>query len=179
MEIKELTSDLINDWFDFFENRAFSDHNEWHGCYCTACYYPKPSEYNNQSNRKKEYAKWLINTGRMCGYLAYEDNKVVGWVNANNKIYFTSLSGTSHHENILSIVCFIVEKEYRGKGIATRLLQEIVNEAKKKGYSIIEAYPKQRVKSEYGQWNGPYEMYKKNGFDDFKTDTYKSVRKYI
>jgi hypothetical protein len=48
MVIKELSFELVNDWLDFFENRAFEDHEEWRGCYCTAFYYPKPEEYTSQ-----------------------------------------------------------------------------------------------------------------------------------
>ena len=180
MVIKELIPELINDWLDFFENRAFEDHEEWRGCYCTAFYYPKPEEYANESNKRKEYAKWLIETKRMCGYMAYENGKVVGWVNSNNRTKFPRLSSISDDkEKVLSIVCFIVEKEHRGKGIAKTLLNRIVKDAKEKGYSIIEAYPKKGAKSEYGRWNGPFEMYKKSGFSEFEIGSNKVVRKYL
>src|SRR5512145_214014 len=105
MVIKELKADLMDDWFDFFEHRAFEDHPDWRGCYCTAFYYPKPLEYVNPSNRRKDYAKWLIETGRMCGYLAYEEGRVVGWVNANDKSKYPRLSDLyNDKEKVLSIV---------------------------------------------------------------------------
>ena len=180
MIIKELKLDLINDWFDFFENRAFVDNEEWRGCYCTACFYPKPEEYSNTSNRRKDYARWLIETGRMCGYMAYEDGKVIGWVNVNNKDKYPRLNDIyNNQEKILSIVCFLVEKEHRGKGIAQKLLNRIIKDAKEKGYPIIEAYPKKKAKSEYGSWNGPYEMYMKNGFEEFKIGKNKVVRRVL
>ncbi len=180
MIIKELSVELINDWFDFFENSAFEDHEEWKGCYCTAFYYPKPEEYSNKSNRRKDYAKWLIETGRMCGYMAYENGKVVGWANSNNKTKYPGLNSINDDkEKVLSIVCFIVEKEHRGKGIAKKLLNKIIEEAKGKDYSVIEAYPKKGAKSEYGRWNGPFEMYKKTGFSEYEIGKNKVVRKYI
>ena len=178
--IKELTTELMNDWFDFFENKAFEDHEEWHGCYCTAFYYPKPEEYSSTSNRRKDYAKWLIETGRMCGYIAYENGEVIGWVNSNDKSKYPRLHDLNDDkEKVLSIVCFLVGKEYRGKGIAQELLNRIINDAKGKGYSIIEAYPKKRAKSEYGNWNGPFEMYKKAGFSEYEIGKSKVVRRYI
>jgi len=178
--IKELSPSLMADWFDFFENRAFTDHDEWRGCYCTACFYPKPEEYSSSSKRRKDYAKWLIETGRMRGYLAYENGKIIGWVNVNNKEKFPRLKEIyNKNENVLSIVCFLVEKEHRGKGIAQKLLSKIIMDAKDKGYSIIEAYPKKKAKSEYGSWNGPFEMYIKNGFEELEIEKNKVVRRYL
>lgn len=180
MEIKELKCELLHDWFDFFDNRAFTDHEEWKGCYCTAFYYPKPEEYSNQSNRRKDYARWLIETGRMRGYMAYENGNVVGWVNANDRAQYPRLRGIHDAtETVLSIVCFIVEKEQRGKGIAQKLLNRVVEDAKEKGYSVIEAYPKKGAKSEYGRWNGPFEMYIRTGFSEFEIEKNKVVRLYL
>lgn len=180
MDIKELKFELFDDWLDFFENRAFEDHGEWRGCYCTAFYYPKPSEYTNQSNRRKDYAKWLIQTGKMCGYMAYENGKVIGWVNTNGKRQFPRLSNLyNENEKVLSIVCFLIELEHRGKGVAKSLLNRIMEDAKGKGYSVIEAYPKRGAKSEYGRWNGPFEMYKKSGFIEYEIEKNKMVRKYL
>ena len=170
----------MNDWFYFFENSAFADNEEWRGCYCTACYYPKPEEYSNPSNRRKDYAKWLIETGRMQGYMAYENGKVVGWVNANDKEKYPRLNDINTNEaKVLSIVCFLVEKEHRGQGIAKKLLDRIIKDAKEKGYSIIEAYPKKNAKSEYGRWNGPFSMYENAGFSEHKIGKNKVARKYL
>lgn len=180
MMISELNKDNICDWFDFFDNRAFLDHEEWNGCYCTAFYYPKPKEFVNQTYRRKEYAKWLIETGRMKGYMAYEDGSVVGWVNTNEKKNYPMLDHIyDASEKVLSIVCFIVQKEYRRKGIAKQLLSRIVEDAKGRGYSALEAYPKKRSKSEYGIWNGPYEMYIKSGFIDYNIGKVSVVRKSL
>ena len=170
----------MNDWLEFFENSAFADHDEWRGCYCTACYYPKPKEYSSQSNRRKDYAQWLIQTERMCGYMAYEDGKVVGWVNVNDKEKYPRLNDINTNDTkVLSIVCFLVEKEHRGQGVAQKLLNRIIKDAKGKGYLIIEAYPKKNAKSEYGRWNGPYRMYEKAGFTEFEIKKNKVVRKVL
>ncbi|MBL7137832.1 MAG: hypothetical protein ISS17_03550 [Bacteroidales bacterium] len=33
--IRPLNPDLIFDWLDFFDNRAFTDNPFWKSCYCT------------------------------------------------------------------------------------------------------------------------------------------------
>ncbi len=35
IEIRPLSLDTAADYFDFFDNRAFTDHQEWAFCYCT------------------------------------------------------------------------------------------------------------------------------------------------
>lgn len=35
LEIKKLNPALAVDYFDFFDNRAFTGHEEWSCCYCT------------------------------------------------------------------------------------------------------------------------------------------------
>jgi GNAT superfamily N-acetyltransferase len=180
MVIKELTTSQINDWFDFFDNRAFADHEDWSGCYCTAFYSPRPEEYISPNKKRRDYAKWLIENGRMKGYLAYENGKIIGWVNCNDKSQFPRLNEINlMNDKVLSIVCFIVEKEHRRKGIAQKLLNRIIKDANDKGFSIIEAYPKKKATSEYGTWNGPYEMYIKNGFEDFKIEKSYVVRRLV
>lgn len=180
MTIRELTPSLINDWFDFFENRAFEDHREWEGCYCTAFYYPKPEDYPAQSNRRKDFALWLVESGRLCGYMAYEEGRVIGWVSANRRGQFPRLAQMpSEKENILAIVCFIVEKAHRGKGVAKSLLNMVMENAKQRGFQVLEAYPKKGARSEYGRWNGPYELYKSAGFLDHQSGSTKVVRKYL
>lgn len=177
MTIEELSGDRIRDWLDFFDNRAFADHEEWSTCYCTALYYPKPAEYAGESRKKRDYAQWLIETGRMKGYLAYEGGRVVGWVNANDKKRFPGLAGLClEGEAVLSIVCFLVDKEYRGEGIARALLGRVVADAAARGYSVVEAYPKKKAKSEYGAWNGPYGMYRDAGFADHTIGKERVVR---
>src|SRR5512133_1489164 len=85
MIIKVMKDENASDWFDFFDNRAFADHQDWKGCYCTGPFTPRLKEYGRKSPIRKEYAKWLIEHGRMKGYLAYENGKVIGWCNVNRK----------------------------------------------------------------------------------------------
>ena len=180
MEIKQLSSDTIEDWYDFFDNRAFSDHKEWNTCYCTAFFTPRFVEYKSKSIKKRDYSRWLIENDKMKGFIAYENGKVVGWVNANDKIYFPRLKNIyEKDEKTFSIACFIVQKEYRRKGIAQRLLNTVIQYAEENGYHIIEAYPKKKTNSEYNIWNGPYEMYKRNSFIDHRINEVNVVRKYI
>ena len=181
MQIKKMHIENIPDWLEFFDSRAFKDHQEWGTCYCTYYFQPKPEEYKNVHSRKRNYAIWLIENGIMQGYLAYEDNKVIGWCNSNSKKTFPRLNTVRdiQEETIKSIVCFIVEKEYRTKGIATALLQEVIKDAKEEGYKIVEAYPNKHAEGAYGNYHGAYGMYIKNGFVEENDANRIIVRKYL
>ena len=181
MQIIKLSNANINDWLEFFDARAFKDHQEWKTCYCTYYFQPKPEEYKNTHSRKRNYAVWLIEKGIMRGYLAYEDNKVIGWCNSNNKSAFPRLLTIDgiDEKSIKSIVCFIVDKEFRSKGVATSLLQEILKDAKAEGFKIVEAYPNKNAEDAYGNYHGAYGMYIKNGFIEETNANRIIVRKYL
>ena len=180
MIIKVMNHANASDWFDFFDNRAFSDHPDWKGCYCTGPFTPRLKEYKSKSPIRKEYAKWLIESGRMKGYLAYENGKVIGWCNVNMKSAFTKYNDLSEEgENVLSIACFMVEKEYRGTGIAQKILTRIIKDAQAAGIRIIEAYPRKKAQTEYGNFHGPYSMYEKNGFKSEIIKGVDVVRRYL
>ena len=180
MIIKAMTQENASDWFDFFDHRAFADHQDWKGCYCTGCFMPRLKEFRSKSTRRREYAKWLIENGIMKGHLAYENGKAIGWCSVNLKSAFPGLDDLSEDsENVLSIACFIVEKEYRRKGVAQKLLNRIVKDAKENGVRIIEAYPRRRAQTEWGNFHGAYSMYEKNGFRSEKTGGADVVRRYL
>lgn len=65
---------------------------------------------------------------------------------------------------IKTVVCFVIEKAHRSKGIATAMLQRVIADAKTDGYAVVEAYPSLRAKSEAGNFRGPLSLYLKNGF---------------
>lgn len=180
MVIKKMKPEHSSDWFDFFDNRAFSDHEDWKGCYCTGPFFPRVKEYANASRRRKDYAKWLMEEGIMRGYLAYEHGKVVGWCNVNDKSAFSKLYYLQTvEENVISIACFIIQKDYRGKGIAQKLLDKIVEDARENNTKIIEAYPRKNSKTEFGRFRGPYSMYEKNGFKFEKVREFDVARLYL
>lgn len=174
--IRKLTSESLNDWLDYFDNLAFTDNDDWCGCYCM-CYH-----WNSELQNKKpwncdadcaqfnrEQAIRLINEGRMQGYLAYDQEKVVGWCNANEKSAYDNVNFNfpkeipDQGEKIKSVVCFSVAPSYRGRGIAGKLLEVVCDQAKVEGYDFVEAYPFEH--DENHAYHGPLGMYEKAGFN--------------
>jgi GNAT superfamily N-acetyltransferase len=180
MVIKSMRPGLADEWLDFFDNRAFEDHADWKCCYCTSYYYPKLRGYEGASRLRRDYARWLIASGYMRGYLAFEHGRAIGWCNANLKsVYPRTRKADLDERHIMVIACFIVEKDFRGRGVAQKLLDRVIQDSKAEGMRIIEAYPKKRARSQFGNFPGPHEMYLRNGFVEEEVDGRMAARRYL
>jgi ribosomal protein S18 acetylase RimI-like enzyme len=187
IEIKALSKELVDDYLEFFDNIAFSDHKEWSYCYCATPYFDKSSIEKFISMGKenlRDEAKALINENILQGYLAYEENNVIGWCNCGNKINYKHLRNELWDINdknfkIKSIVCFTIAPDMRGKGIATRLLDRICSDVKEEPFSCLEAYPIKGEGNCFAHYGGPYKLYENKGFNVYKEfEKDMIVRKY-
>ncbi|GHV26440.1 hypothetical protein FACS18948_2100 [Clostridia bacterium] len=140
IEIRKLSPELLEDYLNFFDNVAFTDHKEWSGCYCV-----EPHMHNKQFeenlprgklSKSRDYAIDFVKRGKLQGYLAYSNGEVVGWCNANNKQNYERLKtwkdvcfNDDGPKRIKSIMCFAIAPDMRGKGIATALLEQICNDS--------------------------------------------------
>ncbi|WP_055668728.1 GNAT family N-acetyltransferase [Desnuesiella massiliensis] len=187
LTIRPLSSDLLEDYLYFFDEVAFVDNPHWRGCYCT--YYHFNVSNNEWIKRTKEYnreaAKTLIKEEKLSGYLAYIDNKPVGWCNVNLKANYSRLLSVKEiveaEEGLsCSIVCFVIAPEYRGKGLASKILEQICKDYSHKDFDYIEAYPMKGDLSNAHQYHGPFSMYMNSGFTICKElDTYYIVKKNL
>lgn len=186
LSIKSLTPQLAGDYFDFFENRAFTDDSPYR-CYCQIYQMTKKEQQALLSNAdssdfgkiSREVAEQQIASGALQGYLAYVDGKAIGWCNANDRANFPidSCGGPHFHSDIpnreIAVVCFEVAPNFRGKGVATALLNKVISDAKNKQYLAIESFPV--IREERYEWDcaGPVRLFEKAGFvitekrDDF------------
>ncbi|MDR1703056.1 MAG: GNAT family N-acetyltransferase [Sporomusaceae bacterium] len=192
IEIRKLTVDLLEDWLYFFDTAACSDDNEWAGCYCLAPHWSAARQNETEweyseagAARNRKFAAEYIQKGILQGYLAYCDGKAVGWCNANDKQAYDSIFFNLPWENsekskkIKAIACFFIASAWRGKGIATRLLEKVCLDAAADGYEYLEAYP--FINDINKAFTGPISLYEKNGFKvhDNTNDLAIIFRKYI
>ena len=174
--IKPLTSDLNEDYLDFFDNRAFTDDNPNGPCYCTS---PNQNEETIKRMVKefkkhevkqtlRKYAVEMLNNSKIQGYLAFDGDLSIGWCNAADIESYSGFVPAFAKENIcgktISIVCFEIAPEYRGIGIASAFIERVCNDAKEKGYMAVEGYAKFSEKRDNFDFQGPMQLYKKAGF---------------
>ncbi|GAA4495410.1 GNAT family N-acetyltransferase [Pseudaeromonas paramecii] len=163
IQITPLTQATVDAWFAFFDQRAFGDNPGWAGCYCTYFFRPRPVEATGAGRSRREYARWLIDAGRLQGYLAWHEGQVVGWCNANRKSAFTALAEVEA-TRVLAITCFMVDPAWRGQGIADGLLTHLLVAARQQDWWWAEAYPSPRARSAAGKFHGSVAMFERHGF---------------
>ena len=174
--IKPLTSDLNEDYLDFFDKRAFTDDNPNGPCYSTS---PNQDEKTIKRMVKefkkygikqtlRKYAVEMLNNNKIQGYLAFDGDLSVGWCNAADIESYSGFVPDFAKENAcektISIVCFEIAPKYRGIGIASAFIERVCNDAKEKGYMAVEGYAKFSGKRDNFDFQGPMQLYKKAGF---------------
>ena len=125
--IEPLSRDTLNDFLCFFDNMTFQEHPNWSVCYCYSFHFIGTAEEWNNKEKNRSAVIDLINKGEMKGYLGYSGSTPIGWCNANDKSAFKRLKLYDGIWNIgqtatVSVVCFLTAPEYRGRGVAKRLL---------------------------------------------------------
>ncbi|MDD2361849.1 MAG: GNAT family N-acetyltransferase [Oscillospiraceae bacterium] len=180
IEVKKLTPELAADYLDFFDNRAFTDDSPYR-CYCQV-YQMSKEQYQtvydkitaeglNPGYASREVVERQIADGVLRGYLAYVDGKSIGWCNANDRanypaepVYEDTPFYAPKEKREKAVVCFEIAPGYRGKGIATTLLQQVISDAKAEGYIAVVGFP--IVRTERYEWDcrGPVRLYEKVGF---------------
>ena len=171
--IKTLKPELLDDFLYFFDEKAFVDNPNWASCYCQFYHFAglrkEWSKRTREQNRESSIE--LIKSGKMKGFLAYENETPVGWCNSNSKINYSFIPFKENLDNqlkIASIVCFLIDPSYRQKGIARMLLQKLCQYYKDKNYDFIESYPVKGDKSDAHNYHGPHSLYLSEGFTLYK-----------
>ena len=177
IEIRRLTPDLAEDYIHFFDITTHDDNVAEHKCYC-ACWCNDDyagKDFSTADNRRK-YALQYVKGNNIQGYLAYSDDKIVGWCNANTKsdclkcvswqrfMSYVPLEETNSGIKVKSIFCFVIAPEMKRQGIATRLLERVCKDAAQDGFDFVEAYPYKESSYQSSDYGGHFEMYKKAGF---------------
>jgi ribosomal protein S18 acetylase RimI-like enzyme len=170
--IKKLSPTLIEDFFYFFDNRAFCDNPEWAGCYCMfyLCKSNLDAWEKRSGNMNREEAAEAIEEGRFKGYLAYHNDKPVGFCNVNEKknLFFDKYRTESNNtgsKGIVSVVCFVIDPNFRRKGMSSHFIETIIKDYKNSEFNIIESYPSIYCTETKDNYHGYKEMYEKYDFE--------------
>ncbi|WP_081413673.1 GNAT family N-acetyltransferase [Eisenibacter elegans] len=100
----------------------------------------KGTDRVNKSD-KKESLKNYIENEFPIGLLCYDISEPFAWCSIAPRDSYRELQGDSTLDNVWSLVCFYIKREYRQKGITEDLIKEAINYAKDNGAKYVEAYP--------------------------------------
>jgi ribosomal protein S18 acetylase RimI-like enzyme len=117
--------------------------------------------------------KALVDAGPPPGLIAYQGRVPVGWVTLGPREEFHKLEKSPvmkavDDKPVWSIICFVVPSEHRRQGVAYALLQGAMAYAKKRGATLLEAYPVDKAgrQSDENMWFGAKSMYDRAGFKE-------------
>ena len=188
LEILPLTTDRLEDFLAFFE-RAIPE-TEWgHRCYCAAfCAKDNTDERGmEKAEVRREAAVRYVREGCLTGYLAYEDGEAVGWCSAGDRNACRPCFGVrwiiggelpETEEKAVSVFCFEVRPEWRGRHVSTALLERVEADARASGCAFLEAYPLKDGGNALENYSGHRSFYEKRGFEPFgETDKRLIMRK--
>jgi len=88
----------------------------------------------------------LVEAGEGRGCIALADGEPVGWCSLGPKAGFPRLMAsrtlaTESDGGTWSVVCFFIPSAWRGRGVAARLLEGAVRQARRLGARRLEGYP--------------------------------------
>ena len=177
IEIRKLMPEHAEEYVKFFDITSHDDNIEEHKCYCVCwCSDNWEGKDFSTAEKRRKYALQYVKEQNIQGYLAYSNDEIVGWCNANTKssclkcaswrrfMDYVPLEGIDADIKVKSIFCFVIAPEMKRKGIATQLLERVCEDALQDGYDFVETYPYKESNYQSSDFGGHFEMYKKSGF---------------
>ena len=107
----------------------------------------KRSEFDRQKGEGNRRAmKRIVDSGEISGILAYADSQPIAWCSVAPREAYPALERSRTLKRVddrpvWSVVCFFVAKQFRGKGVAGKLLEAAIEYVRKQGGRIVEGYP--------------------------------------
>jgi GNAT superfamily N-acetyltransferase len=171
LDIRPLTPARWSDLVSLFQRPGLSVAR---GCYCM--YYRRSGRHQRPSGMtysesNKRALKALVDRGVVPGLLGYEGKRPVGWVSLGPREDYAKLQRSLvmkpvDEKPVWSIICFVVDPELRGRGVADAMLKGAMAWAREQGVRLLEAYPcdKPARAADDSMWFGAKTMFDRAGF---------------
>jgi len=141
LEFRPLTPER---WDDF--EVLFGPNGACGGCWCQ-WWKQTGSEYDRHKGAdNRQFMRESVAAGQAPGLLAYHENRPVGWCAVEPRTAYARLSRSRvlkpvDETPVWSVTCFFIAKEWRQRGVMTRLLEAAVDYVREQGGTVLEGYP--------------------------------------
>ncbi len=139
---KDVTIERWPDLDHLFESRGGPKY-----CWCMLWRRQGEERKIKDNPGRKAALKKRVEGGVPIGILAYLDDHPIAWCSIAPRPTYRPLGGkdyqTDNPNDVWSIVCFFVQRPYRGQGLMRQMIDAAVDHAYKNGAKIVEAYPVQ------------------------------------
>lgn len=168
--IKAITPNTAHVFTDFFESVAFDHAPDWATCYCQ--YYHHKCDESTWVSRtgddNKFDAQKDIQNNHMKGFMAYDGDRCIGWLNTNDLKAYKRLEDVyetyGQGQRVAVTICFIIDPAYRGKSIARQLLSHAISYYKNEGYDAMIGLPFEAKGQNQKRYRGTHNMYLENAY---------------
>ena len=146
---------------------------------CWCMYYRRSGSWGERpagttyAQASRAALKALVASGEPPGLIGYHGKAPVGWVSLARRDEYVKLRRSPVMKAVddlpvWSIICFVVPSAYRGQGVARGLLDGAIAYARKRGATILEAYPVDKTarSGEDSMWFGAKSMFDDAGFEE-------------
>jgi GNAT superfamily N-acetyltransferase len=125
-----------------------------------------------QGERNRKSMKRLVDQGEMPGILAYLGPRPIGWCAVAPRENYVRLQRSRvlkqiDEQPVWSIVCLLVDKEFRRRGVSVALLNAAADYVRLRGGRIVEGYPVEPRTNHMPDafaWTGVASAYRRAGF---------------
>lgn len=168
LEVYPATADR---WADL--TALFGERGACAGCWCMwprlqAAEFKRGSGDNNRRALQR-----LVRANERPGLLAYAGDEAVGWIALAPRADYPRLEKSRvlapvDDQPVWSVTCFFIRRDWRGRGLATRLLKEAAKFAAANGARILEGYPTDASKRapDAFVWTGIASTFERAGFSE-------------
>ncbi len=141
VEFHPLTQDR---WKDL--ERLFGPRGAYGGCWCMWWRTRRAEFERGQGEGNRLALRRLVKAGQVPGILAYVDGEPAGWCSVAPRHACAALERSRTLKAlddvpVWSIVCFYVDRRFRGQGLTQRLIRAAVDYVRAQGGRVVEAYP--------------------------------------
>lgn len=131
-------------WKDF--ERLLGARGGWGGCWCMYWRLASTQFKTQTGEPNRTSMKRIVDQGEAPGILAYLDRKPIGWCAVAPRRNYARLEHSRvlkpiDDQPVWSVVCLLVDKQFRRRGVSVALLRAAAEHVRKKGGRIIEGYP--------------------------------------
>ena len=173
---KELSKETLPDFEKLLETHPAPGA---YPCWCMHNHRPRTLPENQRLHssvkraaRNRQQKRELVESGRSHGILVYAKGELVGWCQyglreelprIDSNPTYRSLALEVDKKKMWRITCFVVDRGYRRRGVASAGLKAALAAIRRKGGGLVEAYPIIRWGA-YAEYRGTVSMFRKEGF---------------
>lgn len=145
----------------------------WGGCWCMGFHKDGIVKGRTFAQQKAE-KECRVREGRTHAALVFDGELAVGWCQFGPTDELPRIKHRREYEASLEklpdwrITCFFVDKEYRGKGVASAALKGALKEIARLGGGVVESYPEDvegRSTSSAFIYNATVSIFERQGFE--------------